>query len=126
MVHIHKLRDSFKYAWRGVRIVFRDEQNFRIQLALAILVLLVAILIDLPSWKIIVLLLVSAFVLILELVNSIFERLLDAFRPRVHQYIEEMKDIMAAAVLMASIGAVVIGLIIFWPDLANSFSWVLG
>lgn len=119
MIHVHKLRQSFTYAWRGVRIVFRDEQNFRIQLLLAVLVLILALLLELPPWKFIVLLLVSAFVLILELVNSIFERLLDAFRPRIHQYIEEMKDIMAAAVLMASIGAVVIGVILFWPNVAN-------
>lgn len=119
MVHLHKLRDSFKYAWKGVRVVFRDEQNFRIQLALALLVLILAFVLALPPWKFIVLLLVSGFVLVLELVNSIFERLLDAFRPRVHQYIEEMKDIMAAAVLIASIGAVVIGTILFWPQVAN-------
>ena len=119
MVHIHKLRTSFKYAWKGVRVVFRDEQNFRIQLAVALIVFALALLLALPAWKFIVLLLVAGFVLTLELVNSIFERLLDAFRPRVHQYIEEMKDIMAAAVLIASIGAVVIGIILFWPHVAS-------
>lgn len=122
MLHPHKLYKSFKYAGKGVAIVFRTEQNFRIQIMLAVLVILVAVLLDLPSWKIVVLILISVSVMALELVNSIFERLIDSFAPRVHQYVAEMKDIMAATVLLASVGAVIIGIILFWDYLALFFN----
>ncbi len=112
------LAKSFTYAWKGVSLVFRTEQNFRIQIAMGIVVLGLGYFLGLPAWKMITLLLVIGFVLVLELVNSLFERLLDAFRPRIHHTIEDMKDIMAAAVLIASIGSVIIGLILFWPYLA--------
>ena len=117
-MRVGMLRKSFVYAWKGLTLVFRTEQNFRIQIVVGIIVLGVGYFLYLPAWKMITLLLVTGFVLVLELVNSLFERLLDAFRPRIHHYIEEMKDIMAAAVLIASIGAVIIGLILFWPHLA--------
>ena len=122
MIRLQSLAKSIQYAWKGVRVVFRTEQNFRIQLLIGILVLIAAAFFQFPVWKIIILLLAIGSVLILELVNSIFERLVDAFKPRIHQYVGEMKDIMAATVLLAAAGAVVIGLLLFWPYLVDLFS----
>lgn len=121
MIRVQSLIKSIRYASKGVRVVFQTEQNFRIQLIIGILVMAAAVFFEFPIWKIIILLLVVGSVLILELVNSIFERLVDAFKPRIHQYVAEMKDIMAATVLIASMGAVVIGALLFWPYLVNLF-----
>lgn len=121
MIRIQSLIKSIQYASKGVRVVFQTEQNFRIQLVIGALVLVAALFFHFPTWKIIILLLVIGSVLILELVNSIFERLVDAFKPRIHQYVGEMKDIMAATVLIASIGAVIMGLLLFWPYLVSLF-----
>lgn len=114
-MNLQQLAKSFRYAWKGAKIVFRSEQNFRIQLFVGVLVVVAALFLSLPLWRIIVLLMVITFVLVLELVNSILERMVDAFHPRIHQTVEEMKDIMAATVLLASVGAAVIGVILFWP-----------
>ena len=51
----------------------------------------------------------------MELINTIFEKVVDVLRPRIHHYAEVIKDIMAAAVLVSSIGAVIIGVLIFLP-----------
>lgn len=120
-MNLKQLAKSFEYAWKGVCIVFRSEQNFRIQLLVGVLVMAAAFFLTLPLWRIIVLLMVITFVLTLELVNSIFERMVDAFHPRIHQTVAEMKDIMAATVLLASLGAVVIGMILFWPYITVLF-----
>lgn len=114
-MNLKQLAKSFKYAWKGVGIVFRSEQNFRIQLLVGAFVFAAALFFSLPLWRIIVLLMVITFILTLELVNSILERMVDAFHPRIHQTVAEMKDIMAATVLLATLGAVVIGIILFWP-----------
>lgn len=116
-----RLLKSFQYAWKGVGIVFRSEQNFRIQLVVGAFVLIAAFFLSLPLWRIIVLLMVITFVLALELINSILERMVDAFHPRIHQTVAEMKDIMAATVLLVSLGAVVIGVILFYPYVITFF-----
>jgi diacylglycerol kinase (ATP) len=45
----------------------------------------------------------------------------DILKPRVHPYAQLIKDIMAAAVLIASGGAIVIGVIIFFPYIKELF-----
>jgi diacylglycerol kinase len=54
-------------------------------------------------------------VLVLESLNTIFEHLSDILKPRLHDYVRIIKDIMAATVLITSLGALVVGIIIFWP-----------
>lgn len=118
---IKQLGKSFSYAWQGFVLVFRSEQNFRLQLIIGLIAVIVAMVFDFPAWKMIVLIWVIIIVLVLELINSIFERLMDAFHPRVHGIVREMKDIMAATVLLASFGAVIIGLMLFWRSLFSLF-----
>ncbi len=57
----------------------------------------------------------------LEITNSAVERITDVLKPRINGYVKEIKDIMAAGVMMASIIAVVIGIFIFWPYLIKLF-----
>lgn len=56
-------------------------------------------------------------VLTLELVNIVIERLLDFIQPKHDEKVRIIKDLMAAIVLLASLGVVVIGLIVFWPHI---------
>ncbi len=105
---------SFKYASRGLKFVWR-ENNFKIQIFVAILVVILMYLYDLSRLERVALILVILSVLILESLNTIFEHLSDILKPRLHDYIKIIKDIMAAVVLLASLGAVIIGLMIFWP-----------
>ena len=60
--------------------------------------------------------------LILEIINTIFERLLDLLKPRLHQYVKDIKDMTAAAVFISSLAAIIIGLIIFLPPLIQLFN----
>ena len=115
MMHFHPLRKSFIYALRGLRTVFREERNFRVQIFAAVAVLVLAWFLRLRAWEILVILLVSAFVLVLELLNSVTERLIDVFRPRLHHAVAEIKDIMAGAVLVSSVTSVIVAVIIFVP-----------
>ena len=51
----------------------------------------------------------AALVLLLELVNSAFEALIDLLHPGLHPEIKAIKDMMAGAVLLASATALVVG-----------------
>ncbi|MCX6743322.1 MAG: diacylglycerol kinase, partial [Candidatus Parcubacteria bacterium] len=103
----------------GLNKVFWEEQNFRLDFILALAVILLAVILKIAIWEFIILVLVIALVLILEIINSIFERLLDLLKPRIHQYVKDIKDMTAAAVFIAALAAVLIGLLIFLPYLVN-------
>lgn len=111
----HRLSQSFRAALRGLSYTFRAEQNFRFQLVASVAVLIVTALLPLRNWEIIVVALLVMLVLIMELLNTAVERVMDLLKPRLHQYVLLIKDVMAGAVLLTSLAALVIGSIIFVP-----------
>lgn len=112
-----RLFSSIRHALRGVYVVFRDENNFRIQLVATVLVLCSATYVHVRVWEYILLILLCAAVLILELCNSVIERIADGLKPRLQPIVRDIKDVMAGAVLLTALTAVVIGVIIFLPYL---------
>lgn len=112
---------SFRYAFRGLKYVLRNEQNFQIEILIGILVVVLMFLFPTRTLEKIALSIVIFAVLVIELINTIFERMVDILKPRVHPYAQLVKDIMAAAVLLSSVGAAVIGTIIFWPYVKELF-----
>jgi len=116
-----KLFKSFKYAFRGLKYALKNEQNFQIEILVGILVVILMFLFPTRALEKIALFIVIFAVLVIELINTIFERIVDILKPRVHPYAQLVKDIMAAAVLLSSAGAVVIGVIIFWPYIKELF-----
>jgi diacylglycerol kinase len=117
MSPLHQFTRSFHFALRGLWLVYRHEQNFRIQLIAYIAVLALASFLRVQPWGLVALVLAGGIVLVLECINSAVERLLDLVQPRLHGYVREIKDIMAAAVLVSSVGALIIGFTIFLPYL---------
>lgn len=104
---------SIRHAFRGLKTVFETENNFRIHTIIAVLVIALGIYRDLSKNLWIALLLVIAFILSLEIFNSAIERLVDMLTPKTHSFAKEIKDLVAGIVLLASLFAIVIGLIIF-------------
>ena len=121
MFSIKRLIRSFHYAGKGLVRVFREEQSFRVQVVAAFFVLVLAVVFKVKTWEAIALLLVIMMVLVLELINSVFERVVDVLKPRMHPYVETVKDIMAAVVLISSFGAILIGLLILGPYIIGLF-----
>jgi diacylglycerol kinase len=115
MLDKKRLTSSFGYAFRGVVRAAKEGQNFRIMLFVATVVLVLMNLLHVHSTGKAVLILAIALVLVLELMNSIFERFVDLLKPRMHLQVKEIKDIMAGGVLVASVGAALVGIIILGP-----------
>lgn len=117
MIGARNLARSFAAALQGFRSTWKSEHSFRIQIVIGIgVVILMAVFPVNKPEKIILSLLIMA-VLVLELLNSTLERIIDALEPRIHPFAREVKDSMAAAVLVAALGAGVIGIIILGPHL---------
>ncbi len=119
MINFSHMARSFTHALRGVRVVFVSEQSFRVQVIVALAVIGAGAWFGVSKSEWIVLLLLIAAVLSLEMLNSVIERLVDAFKPRIHPIVKEVKDVMAATVLVISLMAAVIGLMIFYPHFSE-------
>lgn len=115
MTMLHGLWKSLKHAWRGLVLAFRTERSFRLQIGAGLVLLILLVILPFHAWERVLLLLAMASVLVLELLNSTVERLVDLVKPRLNSYVRDIKDLMAAAVLVASVFALVIGLIVLWP-----------
>jgi diacylglycerol kinase len=111
-----QFKRSFKDAYRGLTYTFRYELSFRIQSLVAIVVLILAFIFPLRLYERVVIILLVAMVLLLELINSVLERIVDLFKPRIDNVAKIVKDIMAGAVLLAAVVSIIIGWLIFWPQ----------
>ncbi|MFA6198607.1 MAG: diacylglycerol kinase [Patescibacteria group bacterium] len=115
---IEKIRQtirSFQYAARGLWYVIRRERTFQIHIIATLVVVALSVVYPLKTWEIIILIIMIVLVLVLEIANTAVEKIIDALKPRLHFYVQVAKDLMAAAVLVAAIGAIIIALLIFWP-----------
>ncbi len=121
MISFSRFIRSFTHAWRGLGNIAATEQSFRIQLITGVCALIATLFFPLAFWQQILIFLLVIAVLVLEIINSILERLADAVHPRLHPVIKEVKDMMAAAVLLVSLTAGVVGFLFFWPHV-----WGLG
>lgn len=117
ILNFRKLRLAFKVAFRGLGLVIREEQTFRIQVVVAILVVFFMFYFPLSYLERTVLILAIVLVLSLELINSQIERVLDLLQPNFDPKIRRIKDLSASAVLVVSIGSFFVGLLIFLPYL---------
>lgn len=117
MKKIKKLFGSFLNAYRGLAYVVDKEQNFKIELIAGIAVIVTMILLEVERWEAVALLFAIVGVLVLEMVNTLVERIVNIFKPRMHPHARVIKDVMASSVFIASVGAAAVGVIIFWPYL---------
>lgn len=115
MISFKRLLKSFSYASRGLLKTWREEQNLQIHTLAALAVFTAGYLLSISQVEWLVLILTVLLVFLMEIVNSAIERVTDILKPRIHGYVKEIKDIMAAAVMISAIGAFVVGLVIFGP-----------
>jgi len=106
---------SFKYAVMGILSAFRSERNMWIHLAAAILVLICGFIFRIShlEWGLVIFSI--ALVITTEMVNTTMEYLVNVIKEERSESVRRIKDISAAAVLIAALAAVTIGGIVFLP-----------
>lgn len=115
MSRLKRFIQSLRYAGRGLAYIWTNEQNFRIQTVVGIVILITMMILRVSTYQSIILIMLIIFVLVLEMGNTVIEKLVDILHPRIHTYIKVIKDLMAAAVLVAAIGSICIASLIFGP-----------
>jgi undecaprenol kinase len=112
---------ALKIAIIGIRELFFESRNARIQLVVFSLVLVAGFIVDLNRFEWLWIIGASAFVFTLEAINTSIELLADVYTMEYNEKIKQIKDIAAGAVLIASIFAFIVGLFIFIPHLSAVF-----
>ena len=115
MERMRQFTRSLRHAFRGLAYAVKNEKNFQNELVAAILVIAAMFYFNVTQGEAIVLFVVIMAVLIMELLNTAMERVIDILKPKIHPYAKLIKDLMAASVLMMSLLTIILGLIIFLP-----------
>lgn len=106
---------GWKYAFHGIKHVLKQERNFRIHLFVFVFVIGAGIMFNLSRVEWMLILVVSASVFVVEMINTAIELLVDYLKPDIHPTAKAIKDVAAGAVLVSAIGAMLVGSIIFLP-----------
>lgn len=98
----------FLFAWDGLKSSFRTEKSFRTHVYVAVAVIIfMAIECPRPLW-LALMTVVLAMMMVVELINTAVEKLADRLHPEIHPAIKEVKDALAAAVLLICIAGGVV------------------
>ena len=119
---VRKRMKSFAFAFNGLKVLIKEEHNFRIHLVAAVCAVVFGVVLSLSLWEWVVIAFAIGFVFVVEAVNSTVERIADFVSPQKHDKIKSIKDISATAVLIAALTALVVGLIVFIPKLFLIFT----
>ena len=121
IIEMRKFFKSFYYALKGIYLAFKDQQNIKVQMVIGIIVLIWGIIIRLSVSGMAIIIFVSFFVIILEMVNTAIEKFIDKISTKYNRDFGKIKDIMAGAVLLAAILSVILGIMIMLPPTLKFF-----
>lgn len=108
-----KLMQSFRHAGNGIIEAFLSQRNFRIHCVAVGAVSIAGIMLHIKPVEWIAIIFCFGFVLAAELFNTALESLCDKLHPERDPWIGKVKDLGAAAVLIASITALAVGVLVF-------------
>jgi diacylglycerol kinase len=114
---------AFGYAFRGWWYVIRTQRNAWIHATISTLVILLALWLHLPVRDWAILFLTIALVWTAEFINTALEAVVDLASPQQHPLAKAGKDIGAAAVLITSLAAILVGLLLIGPPLCEKLNF---
>lgn len=106
---------SFRYAAHGIAIMLRSEHNAWLHTVATFMVIITGVYFGFTKYEWCWIVLAIGAVWTAEALNTAFEFLADVTSPKFHPMVEKAKDVAAGAVLITSLGAVIIGFIIIGP-----------
>ena len=112
---------SFGYALEGVWHALRCNRNLRIAFFLAVLVVLLGLFFQVTSLEMVILIITVLLVILSEMINTSLEEMVNLITNEHKKEAKIAKDVAAGMVLMAAIGSVVIGFLIFTPYILKLF-----
>jgi diacylglycerol kinase len=115
-----KFFKGFNFAFNGIKYSFKTQLNFKVHTFLAFLAMVLAYTLKITIDEWLWIFAAISLVFIAELINTALETLVDLVSPEINPKAGLIKDISAAAVLIAAIFALLVGCFIFLPKLIHA------
>ena len=107
--------DSVKNCLDGINYVLANENNFVREIILGICAILMSYFLHITRIEWIIVLLLINFVLIIELLNTALEKVVDLYTTKYNEIAKVVKDVASASVFLMSLFSAIIGFLIFMP-----------
>lgn len=115
MINFKKLFISFSYAIEGVKYALSHDQNLRIHFYVAALVIVASIFFKVNAFEMGILGVVILLVICTEMINSAIEQMVNLIINEHRKEAQIAKDVAAGMVLIATLGSVIVGILVFVP-----------
>ena len=102
-------------AIEGILHATKTQSHIKFHLFAAFSVLLFCFMIGVEKNEFIIITLITLLVIISEMFNTALEAIVNITSPKENKIAKIAKDIAAGAVLVSSVGAVIIGYLVLWP-----------
>lgn len=112
-----RLISSFKHAFAGITWVAKEHPNFKIHIIISLFAIFIGYLLEFTRIEFAILLLTILVVYTAEMLNTAVEEVTNLVTIRWAKQAKIAKDVASGMVLLAAIGSIIIGLLLFIPKL---------
>lgn len=116
-----RLLSSLHYAYEGIKYALSSQPNMKIHFFASFVVVISAIFFRINPTQLLFLLLAVTLVIVTELINTAIEKTVDLAMPEWHPFAKIAKDTAAAAVLVAAVFAIAVGITVFYRPVERWF-----
>lgn len=117
MLDLHRLYKSFGYAIEGIRFALKKDQNLRFQFIVGLIVVFFSLVLEVNPFEMGILGIMILLVIVTEMINTTLENMVDLITKEHHEEAKRAKDVASGMVLLAAVGSVVVGILIFLPHI---------
>lgn len=120
-----KILRSIRFGLRGLHHAYRADKSFRMEiyLGLPIYIVLGWFLYPFQPLELIIYIFSYMLILVIELLNTAFEKMIDRVHPQEHELIGRSKDMAAAAVLVTFLFAAIVVAVLVYVRLSSDVPW---
>lgn len=111
---IKRLLHALFYSFCGLKVAFKGEAAFRLEICLSVFIIPLALYLDLVAVKKVMLVGSWMLVIIVEIINSSIESVVDRISLDLHPLSKKIKDMASAAVFLALINAIIVWFVIIF------------
>ncbi|MBA3733561.1 diacylglycerol kinase [Patescibacteria group bacterium] len=111
---ITKVLNSFWYALKGLRIVFEEERNFKIEVFAGIILSIIIVYYRFTYIESALCVISMSGILMAEIINTAIEDLCNKVQPQFDPVIAKIKDVSGSFVMVSVFGSIIVGIIVFY------------
>lgn len=120
-MNIKRFVKSFHYAAQGIHYGLKHDQNLRFHFLAAVIVILAGIAFRVNTFELGILGVMIILVISAEMINTAIEKMVDLIIKEHHEDAKVAKDVSSGMVLIAAVGAIIVGVVIFTPHILHLF-----